>query len=318
MKTLENRCPNQGRSILFASLFLIACLFAACAPPEQEGGLPPPIPHNGFPAEEGKRWTKVKKVKRFTGADLYGYINGGAEVFLELGFKKLEVHRYTLGPAVIDLECYEMNDRPGGLGVYLLHCGQEESVPELDDLEEKVPHTGNPYQIQFCKGRFYVKINNTKDEDEAAKSLPDFASWVARWLQSVPMKGFFDPLPKKDRIPDTERVIRGPFTLERVYTLGKGDILMLGDKATALAADYMGAGGDTISRIVALYPDRTWCSAAFDHLNKNLDPYLEVKRREDARLVFKDYAGKYGDVRIDGKRMLFTLNLPDEPLLPSF
>ena len=53
-----------------------------------------------------KGWVKSGQTLRFTKNDLYGHINGGAELFLEFGFNELLVQRYEKGGEEITLEIY--------------------------------------------------------------------------------------------------------------------------------------------------------------------------------------------------------------------
>ena len=53
-------------------------------------------------------WVEAGATKSFYKHDLYGHINGGAELFLEFGFEKLTVQRYHKDTIEIDLEIYEI------------------------------------------------------------------------------------------------------------------------------------------------------------------------------------------------------------------
>ena len=57
------------------------------------------VPEDGTPA--GFRRAEAPKV--FAGAELYGHIDGGAEIFLELGFDALTLARFRRGDAEIVL-----------------------------------------------------------------------------------------------------------------------------------------------------------------------------------------------------------------------
>ena len=49
----------------------------------------PVLPADGFEAG----WTRAEKTRTFYKNDLYGHIDGGAELFLEFGFEKLRVNK---------------------------------------------------------------------------------------------------------------------------------------------------------------------------------------------------------------------------------
>jgi len=262
-------------------------------------------------------WKKVGPSQRFTGADLYGHINGGAEVFLELGFENLEVQRYSAvdnQACLVDVEIYWMSDPPAATGVYLLHCGKEERIEMFAPR-----HTANRYQIQFFAGNAYVKINNPKAMKDAGKALPDFARHVAKQLpeqqEFLPESSeeLFSTLPTEARIERSERIIRGPFTLERISLLGKGDLLLLEKKITAHAADYRDINNDTFSRIVAVYAGAGEARAAFEHFCAHLDPNIKRLTQESDSLVFKDYSDRFGAIELHDKKVELTVNRGSNP-----
>ena len=109
-----------------------------------------------MPAESAVAgWKKVETSRVFTKADLYGYIDGGAEVFLEFGFDQLTLQKYANGPSVIAVEVYRMADPVASTGIYLMKCGKETRDPSF-----KERHTINRHQLMFVRNRYYVTINN--------------------------------------------------------------------------------------------------------------------------------------------------------------
>lgn len=257
-----------------------------------------------FPADMAvDGWHRTDHSPAFNRAELYGHINGGAEVFLELGFNLLKVQRYTKGTDEVDVELYEMADLPAAVGIYRMKCGKETRDPSFF-----ASHTVNRYQLLFQQGSYYVTIYNREGSEAAGKSLSDFARHVADRLPAEDTTDLFASLPDESRIARSERVVRGPSTLDSIYTLGAGDVLQLAGKVTALAADYTDH-----TLIVARYPDDGTAKAAFDHAGGNLDSYLEVIDRNDSRLVFKDYASKFGKIVLNGDRIEVTVNLLEKP-----
>ena len=55
-------------------------------------------------------WNRSGKSRTFSSADLYAYINGAAEVYLELGLDRLDMQSYTRGGEEITVEIYRMAD----------------------------------------------------------------------------------------------------------------------------------------------------------------------------------------------------------------
>jgi hypothetical protein len=257
-------------------------------------------------------WVRTGPQKVFTQADLYGYIDGGAELFLEFGFESLTLQRYRNGADEIAVEVYRMADLPAGLGIYLMKGGRDIRTRDLP-----YRHIADRYQVMLQQGRYLLLVNRLKGEGDLTAVLNRFAARVAGNLPAETPRPLLRALPEKGLVPDSARLIRGPYALGSVYTLGEGDILSLQDnKVVAVSGRYREAGGAETALLVAEYPSDAAAGAAYRRLADNLDPYLEVEQRGPAGFIFKDYAGKYGAVAWQGRRLTLRLLLPSKPAKP--
>lgn len=117
----------RTRLSLLSILVLVACQLAAAAPrqaarPTGDAALTP-----SESAAPG--WKKVENLRVFSREDLYGYIDGGAELFLELGFDQLTLQKYRNGASEFAVEIYRMTDPAAATGIYLMKCGKETRDP---------------------------------------------------------------------------------------------------------------------------------------------------------------------------------------------
>jgi hypothetical protein len=263
-----------------------------------------PLPPDGFL----KTWQREASPRVFQGADLYGHINGGAEVFLELGFDRLDVVRYDSDGGAVEVERYRMTDPTAALGIYLMKCGGERPDPGL-----AARHTANPLQLQMVRGSDYMIVSSLRPEEDLGEALVAFAGYIADHTPDEPVEDPFAVLPTADRVAGSERVIRGPFTLEPFITLGEGDVLQLRGELTAVAAEFEDGDGQRSTRIVVPYGDAEAAGPAFAHLVSNLDPYLEVLSSGHDRLVFKDYRERYGEVVRDDHWLRLHVDLVSRP-----
>jgi hypothetical protein len=120
-------------------------------------------------------------------------------------------------------------------------------------------------------------------------------------------------LPKAGLIADSERLIRGPYTLQAVFTLGDGDMLCLDSKLTAVAGDYTNPAVGSSTLIVAEYPTPAAATAAFAYLKGHLDTYLKPSTNTATTLVFQDYEKKFGIATVSGTRVQIRLHLVKPP-----
>ena len=296
--------------------WLVLASAACMLVPAVAAGGAPAAPEDGFPPG----WVRSGPTMRFTPGSLFDYIDGGAELFLEFGFKELLVQRYSRGASELTLEIYRMESPEAALGIYLARSDAEAPVDGI-----RARNTGSPYQVTVLKGSVFLQVNNFEGGDE---SLPAMAALVNLALERV-SRGkpvtLFENLPGHNLVPGSETLVRGQFGLQPIFTLGSGDVLLLGGKVFAVVGDYYeGAAGPdaaTYTRLVVLYPGKSAARRAYSHLVANLDQYLEVLRTSpgspagsagETGFVFRDYQGKFGSVRLDGRKMDIKVNLSKE------
>jgi hypothetical protein len=260
-----------------------------------------------MPAESAAPgWTKAGNSRVFTKADLYGYIDGGAELFLEFGFDQLTLQKYRNGANEVAVEIYRMADPAAATGTYLMKCGRETRNPTF-----KARHTVNRHQLMFVRHRYYVTINNLSGAETVGPALLQLGSAVAGALPADRLPAI-PALPSQGQVPGTLRLVRGPFSLQSLYTLGDGDILQMGGKVLGAAVNYKDPNG-SYTVLVVPYPTAAAARSAFASVQKNLDKYLKPVSSTGARLVFKDYENKFGVVSVTGPKMEVRLHLAKDP-----
>jgi len=200
-----------------------------------------------------------------------------------------------------------MTDPTAARGIYLARCGRE--TPD-QALRER--HTASRQQILLQRQRYYIVLYNTAGGAANAPMLVKAAQSIAPKLPADTPVPVLDVLPAAGLVPGSARVIRGPVSLQALYTLGDGDILQLGGKITGVGGDYKDARGST-TLIIVDYPTPAAVGAAFKHLTANLDTYLKPTASTGGFLVFQDYEKKYGVVTVAGRRLQVRLHLTKPP-----
>lgn len=247
---------------------------------------------------------------------LYGYINGGSELFLEFGFEGLDVYRHRLADAPaddpdagrLDVEVYRMTDAVAALGIYLAKCGQEQP---WDGVHARC--TGSDYQLTAVRGTLFVQVNNFAGDAAARPEMVRLANGVLEREDRAAPLPIWNRLPVEGRVPGSEFLFRGRFALDPIYTFGPGDALQVEQGALGVGARYTLPSGAVIKRLVVVYPGPDAAAAALAHLQTHLDPYLTVERRDAGELVFRDWEGQHGRVRLVGGRLEIALHLPEVP-----
>jgi len=290
--------------IFFSIIFLLMCLpILSIDVQSPDTGKRAIFPGDNF-AED---WKIKGEIREFTSNGLYGHIDGGAELFLEFGFQNLLIRKYENGTDEISIEVYRMENAEAALGIYLMKCGDEKPVQGIP-----ARNTGDPYQITILKGNNFILINNFNGKESLVPAMVRLTGGILAKLSEagdVKPEDLFSVLPEEGRVKGSELLIRGMYSLQSVYVLGEGDILLLKDKIFGAIAQYKGKDNTTYNQLAVKYPDAGYSRNAFSHLLANLDSYIKVKEKKDDFFTFTDYKGKSGNVLLKGETLRIIFNL---------
>ena len=126
----------------------------------------------------GDGWLRTDAVRFYGRQDLFAYIDGGADLFFEYGFRQVAVADFQKEDVgSITIEIYEMYDAPAAFGVYSIRSGEE--AKRVDIGQEGCTHS---YYVMFWKGRFYVSITASDSSAECIRALETFARTIDQRL----------------------------------------------------------------------------------------------------------------------------------------
>lgn len=300
----------------YALILLPLIAQAAC----RSGGAPATAPRGVNPApgatpaaqarleNPGPEWTESGRPRQFAGQDLFNHIDGAGELFLEMGFREVIVRRYGKGDAALLHEVYEMKDPTAARGIYLHLRGRGTPVTGVAGR-----NFGNRYQIAAQKDRYFVQVTNLSGEEQ---SLPAMVRLVNQATGAIPNDGdviLSNLLPAEGLAPGSEVIVCGPYSLQSVFTLGEGDILQLQGQRCGIAGDYQTEREGSFTRLIVAYGRAEVAQAAFQHLLQGLDPQLQVLRRNEHTVVFRDLKGQFGSVTARNDTLDIRLHLVRDP-----
>ncbi|MEE4312562.1 MAG: DUF6599 family protein [candidate division KSB1 bacterium] len=263
-----------------------------------------------FPDDQFQRgWLKSGPEQSYIKNDLYGYINGGAELFYEFGFERLDLQEYRHQSRELVLELYTMESPESALGIYLMKRGDE-----TPDSLVAARNSSVAQQIMAVKGNYFIIVNNLSGDVDNYNAMRRLVNQVAGNVPDAVETTLLSALPAADRVPNSEMIVRGPYALQPVYTFGDGDIFMLGGSVFGVLADYcQPESDDTYTRLIIDYPDSVSGAAAFNNLIENLDSYLTMLEKTSDGLIFSDYRDEFGLVELENKRIDIRVRLVDRP-----
>jgi hypothetical protein len=132
--------------------------------------------NNLFPLKgELKNWKISDSVKVYKGDELYNYIDGGAEVFMEYGFKQVASASYLdKNNNQLQVEVYEMSDSAAACGAYTFYLNGKGKV-----LKEVPNGIFLDYYAVFCKSNMLSVISLATPNDSLISSLESLAKYIS-------------------------------------------------------------------------------------------------------------------------------------------
>jgi len=253
--------PAPGAAVAWATALLLAA--AACSAP------PPPAPPP--PAAGAARllpgagavpgWEPADEVQRFTGDDLFLFIDGGADLFLEYGFREVAARAYRgPGGATINAEIYEMADPGAAFGVYSVRSGEtgdDATVGSTARLAE--------YYLTVWQDRYVATFTGLSETSAVRDGLVAIGRAVAGGIAGrAPAPALAAALPAAGQRPHSVRYVRGPVAAANIPL---GDAVVPWQAPEVAAARYGGTGGNAPATEVTLfllaYPDAAAAERAF-------------------------------------------------------
>lgn len=121
----------------------------------------PSIDKNDLPG------AKFSSARTYNGTSLFGYIDGGAELYLEYGFSIVSVTEILFMDGKYKTEIYKMNGPEEAFGIFSVSKYRCKDMPSLSKFTCRTK-----YQLQICKGPYYINIiNGTGTRTDSIASL---------------------------------------------------------------------------------------------------------------------------------------------------
>jgi hypothetical protein len=171
---------------------------AAAIPAQAEERLARLLPE---PSEVGGKRTGERK---FFSADLYQYIDGAADAYLDYGLVAMVHQEYKAASAGVTLDIYDMGAPSNAFGIYAA-----ESSPEYHFLPIGAEGYGTNEILNFFQDEFYVKLSAFSDEEKTGPVLERFAQVVSRRIgPSARMPEFLSLFPAQHLVSHSCKFVK--------------------------------------------------------------------------------------------------------------
>jgi len=111
---------------------------------------------------------ELKREREFTGSGLFGFMNGGAELYLEYGVEKLVTRDIAYKGEEYTVDIYDMPTPKDAFGIYSLHtfkCIEADVSGGINCL--------STYQLQAAIGEKYISIVFQSGSSKARENIYD-------------------------------------------------------------------------------------------------------------------------------------------------
>jgi hypothetical protein len=124
---------------------------------------------------------KILSTKIFDGNSLWGYIDGGADIYLEYGFDKLIAQEISWKEFHFKVDIYRMKDAEAAFGIY--------SVSHRNCISSKISKfsCATAHHVQFALGRYYVSVVNDNGSEQEQEMGLSLAKLFSKKLKGQPV-----------------------------------------------------------------------------------------------------------------------------------
>jgi hypothetical protein len=247
----------------------------------------------GFPEVDG--WALVSEVREYDADNLWEYIDGAAELFVEYELESCHTGDLSAGDLVVTVDYYDMGTPLNAFGVYV----RERPEPGIVLAGATEALISPPYQALLLKGRTYVKVNVFEGEltEAAGRSLLEAIARALPGTAQYPTE--LELLPQSGRVPGTSGFQREGF-------------LGLTELTDCLYAEYSTDGVESWQGFAMLLDSQSSADAAWERLS-GLWQHLESQQQT---VLYREipYRGLVGVIRT-GSRIIGAVGASDQAQL---
>ena len=191
-------------------------------------------------------WQRIAADEIYQANNLYEFLDGGAEVYLHYGFRRLihRIYRRNNGPDIL-LDFYDMGNCDNAYGLFL-----QQSV-DSDSTFGQGSYYAQGYLL-FWKSRYLITILALQETPQSKRAVFDLARKIDNRIQPpCPLPALPSKLPLKKRIKHSLRFFHTYFWLRRAFNLPEKNIFRITDSVKVALARY--SDGTTLALIA--YPE---------------------------------------------------------------
>ena len=245
-------------------------------------------------------WKVTGEDARYGRDTLYDYIDGGAELYLSYGFKRVINRTYVQAnqpDMVVDI--FDMDTSQNAYGVF------SHSMETVETTFGQGSQSSEGL-VLFWKGPYYISIMAHPETAESKKALIDLAKKIdCAIAEEGPLPALLTLLPQSGLVRESIRSFHHHAWLNSHYFVADQNILHIDDTTDALLAKY-GEGKKRSLLLLIQYPDNTAAQSAYANFVKQYLP--ELSQRKSVKIE----DGTWTACHLAGSLLMAVFNAPKE------
>ena len=229
-------------------------------------------------------WAREGEHQSFEGEDLFIYIDGGAEIYFEYGFRRVIVQDYrSISGRRLSLEIFEMKSPDCAYGMFTFKSSAAGEAIVLGDQCQLAD-----YYLNLCKGRYLITITGLDQETVSREDLVSLARLIeVKIIERGQIPGLVSLLPGESLEPISVKFFKGPLALYNSYPFSRKDLFAF---QTGIRGDY--ANG--VSLFLLKYGAEDTARARFSEAPSRFssEPRYRNIQWDGVRLCAQDDKGK--------------------------
>jgi hypothetical protein len=250
-------------------------------------------------------WTKDGDHQLFEGDDLFIYIDGGAEIYLEYGFARVMAQDYKSEAGIrLSLEIFEMQSPESAYGMFTFKRSPGGEPLGLGDEGQLAD-----YYLNFCKGRYLVTITGLDQAETVKEGLLALARGVDKRIKETASRpDLMSVLAEEDLLTPSLKLFRGPLGVSNSEPL-------LARIAMGMERGARGDYGSGWAAFVFSYPSRAfsqkkWAEAKAFFSDKQKFSGLSIS---GPVMSTRDEKGRSFFAQIEGSSIVFIIGRISRP-----
>jgi len=257
--------------------------------------------HAGLP-KQVLVWSVETDDRIYDSETIFGYIDGGAEVYRAYNMRRCLSRRYTSpnGPVIV-LDIFDMGSSEDAYGVFT-------HDPEGDVVDLGQDGRLRPGWLNFWKDRFFVSIYTEEETTLAIQAVKALGKRIDSLISTRGNRPkILKLLPPEGLKSDSIRYLHHPIILNYHYYISDANLLNLSPQTDAVLASYQRQAEEALI-LLASYSEPAAAAGAYTSFLKH---YLADADRNGAAILENN---KWCAAKVKGRLLVIVLEADSRQL----